>query len=245
MRVCQFHHPSKAEKRGVIYHIGRWRARGFFGKIPPMFEVRNVCFSRGGRDILSGVSFSVDAGDVLAITGVNGAGKSTLLKILAGIWLPTSGAVLAEGADVFAEPIRHRRRLGWLGESLSAETDISVRSYLKYRARLKGEQSRKIRHRVREAMSICGLEQFSDFAVGSLSRGQRKRVALAEAVLLRPRLLLLDDVFADLDMDARESVVSLLDSFRAFASVILAGHEADWFGRAGATVLELKSGRIA
>ena len=210
-----------------------------------MFEARNVCFSRSGRDVLSGVSFSVDAGDVLAITGPNGAGKSTLLKILAGIWLPTSGAVLADGVDISAEPIRHRRRLGWLGESLSAESDLSVISYLKYRARLKGEQSRKIRHRVREAMSVCGLEQLSDLAVGSLSRGQRKRVALAEAALLRPRLLLLDDVFADLDVESRESVVSMLDSFRAFASVVLAGHETDWFGKAGASVLELKSGRIA
>ena len=210
-----------------------------------MFEVRNVCFSRRGRNVLSGVSFSVDTGDVLAVTGPNGAGKSTLLKILAGIWLPTSGAVMVDGVDISAEPIRHRRRLGWLGESLSAETDMSVRSYLKYRAKLKGEQSRKIRHRVREAMSICGLEQFSDFAVGSLSRGQRKRVALAEAVLLRPRLLLLDDVFADLDLESRESVVSLLDSFRAFASVILAGHETEWFGRAGASVLELKSGKVS
>ncbi len=210
-----------------------------------MFEVRNVCFSRAGRDVLAGVSFSVDAGDVLAVTGANGAGKSTLLKIMAGIWLPSSGAVLADGVDVSAAPLRHRRRLGWLGESLSAEPDISVKSYLRYRARLKGEQTRKIRHRVREAMSICALSPLADLAVGSLSRGQRRRVALAEAVLLRPRLLLLDDAFADLDLESREAVASVVDSFRPFASIVLAGHEIDWFGRVGASVVELKAGRVA
>lgn len=208
-----------------------------------MFEVRNVCFSRSGRDILSGVSFSADTGDVLAITGGNGVGKSTLLKILAGIWLPSLGAVTVDGVDISEEPIRHRRRLGWLGECAPAEIDMSVKSYLKYRALLRGEQSRKIRHRVREAMSLCALEPFAGSVIGHLSRGQRKRVALAEAILLRPRLLLLDDVFAGLDPESCEAVVSMIGSFRAFASVILAGHETDLFAKAGASIIELKSGR--
>lgn len=214
-------------------------------KSTTMFEVRNVCFARSGVDILSGVTFSVDSGEVVAITGGNGAGKTTLLKVLAGIWLPSAGSVVADGSDVFAEPMRHRRRLGWLSESAPAEDGLTVRSYLKYRARLKGEQSRKIRHRVREAMSVCAIEPLSGTRIGRLSRGQRKRVALAEAVLLRPRLLLLDDVFAGLDAETCKSVAEMVRSFRSFASVIVTGHETGWFERIGARVLEIKSGRIA
>ena len=214
-------------------------------KFAAMFEVRNISFSRGGCEILSGVTFSADAGDVVAVTGANGAGKTTLLKILAGIWLPTSGTAVADGVDMLAEPIRHRRRLGWLGELAPAEDDLTVKEYLKYRARLKGEQFRKIRHRVREAMSICALEPFADVAVGRLSRGQRKRVAIAEAALLRPRLLLLDDVFAGLDGQACEDVADMIGSFRPFASVIVSGHETERFVRLGSRLLELKDGRIA
>ena len=80
--------------------------------------------------------------------------------------------------------------------------------------------------------------------IGSLSRGQRKRVALAEAILLRPRLLLLDDVFAGLDDLSREAVVSMVSSFSAFAAIVVSGHEKEWFSRLGARILELKGGRI-
>ena len=210
-----------------------------------MFEVRNIVFSRGGAEILSGTSFSAASGEVVAVVGANGAGKTTLLKILAGIWLPTGGTAVVDGVDIIEEPIRHRRRLGWLGETAPADDDMTVKAYLKYRARLKGEQLRKIRHRVREAMAVCALEQLADRRIAHLSHGQRKRVAIAEAMLLRPRLLLLDDPFAGIDEDARRSVADTIASMRSFATVIIAGHERDWFERIGARIVELKDGRIA
>ena len=210
-----------------------------------MFEVRNIAFSRGGIEVLSGTSFSAASGEVVAVVGANGAGKTTLLKILAGIWLPTGGTVVADGVDIVEEPIRHRRRLGWLGETAPAESDMTVKAYLKYRAKLKGEQRRKIRHRVREAMAVCALEQFVDARIARLSHGQRKRVAIAEAILLRPRLLLLDDLFAGIDEDTRSRVAETIVSMRQYATVIIAGHERDWFERIGARIVELKDGRVA
>lgn len=217
----------------------------FLIKYDAMFEVRNIGFSKGGHAILSGVTFSVSSGEILALTGENGVGKTTLLKVLAGIWMPSSGTAVFDGSDILSEPLRHRRRLGWLGECAPADEDLTVKAYLKYRAKLKGEQSRKIRHRVREAMSVCGLEGLASSAIGTLSRGQRKRVALADAILLRPRLLLLDDVFAGLDEASRESAASMISSFKSFAAVIVSGHETEWFGRIGAKIMELKGGKVS
>ena len=217
----------------------------FLIKLSTMFEVRNICFSRSGLDILSGVTFLASAGEVVALVGVNGAGKTTLLKILSGVWMPTSGTAVIDGTDLVTTPIRYRRRLGWLGESAPAEDDMTVKAYLKYRARIKGEQSRKIRHRVREAMALCRLESLADAFIGDLSRGQHKLVALADAILLRPRLLLLDDVFAGLDAEAREAVIAMVASFQSFAAVIMSGHETELFGRIGARIMELKDGRIS
>lgn len=217
----------------------------FLIKYNAMLEVRNISFLRDGKSILSDVTFSVASGEVLALTGVNGAGKTTLLKILAGIWMPSSGSIEFDGADALAEPLRYRRHLGWLGESAPADDDLTVKAYLRYRAKLKGEQSRKIPHRVREAMSVCGLNGLAGAVIGTLSRGQRKRVALADAILLRPRLLLLDDVFAGFDDSSREAVLSMISSFSVFASIVVSGHETDRFARIGARTVELKGGGIS
>ena len=238
--------PELRGKNGAYNIITRYGMQEvFLIKYRAMFEVRKIRFSRRGYAVLSDVTFSVSSGEVVALAGANGAGKTTLLKILAGIWMPSSGTALFDGIDMLDEPIRYRRHLGWLGEASPADDDLTVKAYLKYRAKLKGEQSRKIRHRVKEAMSICGLEPLSGVLIGGLSRGQRKCVALADAVLLRPRLLLLDDVFAGLDDSSREAVASMIASFKVFAAVILSGHETEWFDRIGAKVLELKGGKVS
>ena len=246
MRVCQFHHPSYWGENGAYNIISACGVQAFFLiKYCTMFEVRNISFRRGGRSILSGVTFSVSSGEVVALVGANGAGKTTLLKILSGIWMPSAGTAVFNGVDIVADPICHRRHLGWLGEAAPADDDLAVKDYLKYRAKLKGELSRKIPHRVREAMSICGLEDIADSVIGTLSRGQRKRVALADAVLLRPRLLLLDDVFAGLDDASREATVSMISSFSTFAAIIVSGHETEWFARINARTVKLERGMIS
>ena len=238
--------PEQRGKNGAYNIISGCGVQAFFLiKYRTMFEVRNISFQRGGRSILSGVTFSVSSGEVVALVGANGAGKTTLLKILSGIWMSSSGTAVFNGVDIVADPIRHRRHLGWLGEAAPADDDLTVKAYLKYRAKLKGELSRKIPHRVREAMSICGLEGIADAVIGTLSRGQRKRVALADAVLLRPRLLLLDDVFAGLDDPSREAVVSMISSFATFAAIIVSGHESEWFARINARTVELKGGAVS
>ena len=172
-----------------------------------MLEVQNISFSWGKTPLLDDVTFSVAPGEVAALVGANGVGKTTLMKILAGVMLPSSGTVLADGNDTFANPIRYHRIMGYLPENCPAESDMAVKDYLTYRAQLKGEMTKKIRHRVQEAMSLCG---HASRRIGQLSFGLRKRVALADALLLRPRFLILDDMLAGLDAITRASIGRIL-----------------------------------
>ena len=209
-----------------------------------MLEVRNIAFAYARRQILDGATFSVASGETVALVGANGAGKTTLMRILAGMLLTASGSIRADGIDVRKEPLRYRRQLGYMPESAPVEPWLSVKAYLKFRASLKGEQHRKIRHRVMEALEACALEDLGEARIGRLSHGQRRRVALAEALLLRPRFLLVDDLFAGLDASARATVGQALSSVSQFASVMVSGHELDELGRCASRFLVLKNGQI-
>ncbi|MBR1870823.1 MAG: ATP-binding cassette domain-containing protein [Kiritimatiellae bacterium] len=134
--------------------------------------------------------------------------------------------------------------MGYLGEAAGVEDDLCVRAYLKYRARMRGEQSRKIRHRVEEAMERCGITHLAEREIATLSFGERKRTALADAILLRPRFLILDDVFAGLDPATRVKVAEMVASVTSFASVIIAGHEIDDFAGIARRFLVLKDAHL-
>ena len=209
-----------------------------------MLEVKHISFSWGRTPLFADVSFTVAPGETVALAGANGAGKTTLLRILAGVCLPSSGTVVADAADMLRAPLRYRRLLGYLPESAAVEPGMTVKDYLKYRANLKGEMQKKIRHRVLEAMELCGLSARANTRVDNLSQGLRKRVALAEAILLRPRFLLLDDLLAGLDAETRLSVGRILRSVSSFAATIVSGHELDELEELATKFFVLKDGRL-
>ena len=207
-----------------------------------MIEVRNLSFSYGRQKVLRDVSFVVSPGEVVSIVGANGAGKTTLLRILATLQLPDSGTVLMDGQDALARPLRYRRQLGYLPERVALYEDMSVKEYLRYRAVLKGEPSKRVRRRVSEAVEICQIGDLMGAPISSLSAGLRKRVAIADAMILRPRILLLDDFLAGLDGAMRETAGSILANAVAFSSVIVTGHELEDFARWTTRFLVLRNG---
>ena len=200
-----------------------------------MLEVKHISFSWGRRPLLDDVSFTVAPGETVALVGANGAGKTTLLRILAGVCLPSAGTVLGDSIDMFLSPLRYRRLLGYLPESAAEEPGMTVKGYLKYRANLKGEKQKKIRHRVLEAMELCGLVSRANARVDVLSQGLRKRVALADAILLRPRFLLLE---------TRISVSQIIQSVSSFAAIVVSGHELDELQGFATKFLVLKDGHL-
>ena len=190
-----------------------------------MLEVRNIAFSYNRKKVLRDVSFVASPGEVVTIVGANGAGKTTLMRILATLQLPDSGTVMMDGVDALARPLRYRRQLGYLPERIALYDDMTVKEYLRYRALLKGEPAKRVRRRVSESVELCQIGDILRERIGVLSAGQRKRVAIADAMILRPRVLLLDDFLSGLDGAMRVATGSLLSSAVAFSSVIVTGHE--------------------
>lgn len=210
-----------------------------------MFEVRDLAFTYLKQPVLRGVSFVVSPGETVSVVGDNGAGKTTLLKVLATLAVPDSGAVMIDGQDALMHPLKYRRQLGYLPENPVLYEDMTVRGYLDYRAMLKGEPDKRIRRRVGDAAEMCQVTDLLKRPIRSLSAGLKRRVALADALLLRPRVLLLDDFLAGLDRTMREAAGTILSSVAAFSSVIVTGHELADLARWSTRFLVLKGGVVS
>lgn len=210
-----------------------------------MLEVRNITFSYRANKILRDVSFVVSPGETVCITGDNGAGKTTLLKILATIMTPDGGSIRLDGHDALKAPLAFRRALGYMPETPALYEDMTPHAYLNYRARLKGEPEKRIKRRVGEAAEMCRISAIMSKPIRTLSYGLKKRVALADAMLLRPRVLLLDDALAGLDRQMRAAAGEIISSAAAFSSVIATGHETDDLAKCATRFLVLDSGRIS
>ena len=183
-----------------------------------MLDVRNIAFAYGRKSVLRDVSFSVSPGEVVGVVGLNGAGKTTLLKILATLSMPDSGSVLFDSSDVFSRSLRYRRQVGYLAETPPLYDDMTVKEFLEYRSKLKGESPKRVRRRVSEAMEVCKILSYARYSIKGLSAGLRRRVALADALMLRPRILLLDDFLSGLDLTFRERSSSILSEAAAFSA---------------------------
>lgn len=209
-----------------------------------MLEVRNLSFSYRRREVLKNVSFVASPGETVSIVGVNGAGKTTLLKTLATLFVPDSGSILFDGHNAGEEPMKFRRQLGYLPEEPALYEDMTVRDYLDYRAQLKGEMEKRIRRRIDEALEMCRLKEVAKTTIKKLSYGLKKRVQLADALMLRPRVLLLDDFLSGLDRPMRLQVAEILKSAAAFSSVIATGHDIEDMAKWTTRFLILKDGII-
>ena len=210
-----------------------------------MLDVRNIAFTYRAKPVLRDVSFVVSPGEAVCVVGANGAGKTTLLRVLATLAAADSGKVLMDGRDALAQPLKYRRQLGYLSETAPLYDDLTVRGFLRYRAQLKGEPDKRIRRRIDEAVELCRLGAHLRAPLRSLSFGLRKRVALADAVLLRPRVLLLDDFLSGLDREMRDIAGEALSTAASFSCAIVTGHDIADLARWATRFLVLRDGVIA
>jgi len=190
----------------------------------PMIDVADLTKRFAGHTAISGVSFSVQQGEIVGLLGPNGAGKSTTMRILAGFLSATSGSVRIAGFDVFHQSQDVRRRIGYMPENNPLHGDMRVREYLKFRARLKGLSVKNSRDRADVAMEQCGLTDVARRLIGHLSKGYRQRVGLADALVHEPDLLILDEPTIGLDPNQIRAVRQLVKSLGSSHTILISTH---------------------
>ena len=177
-----------------------------------MIEVRDLTKTFGAVEAVRGISFRVEAGEIVGFLGPNGAGKTTTMRILAGIFPPTSGEVRIAGRDPARDPLACRRAVGYFPEYAPFYPDLRVAGYLRFVARMKRLPRAERPRAVAQVLAWCGLEGVAGRRVGTLSKGYRQRVGLAQALCGNPPILILDEPTIGLDP---EQVVEIRDLVRA------------------------------
>ena len=189
-----------------------------------MIDVQHLTKRYGQHVALDGVSFSVNAGEVVGFLGPNGAGKSTTMRILTTFMAATSGTARVGGDCVFEQPDRVRERIGYMPENNPLPLDLRVADYLGFRAELKRLAKRKTTGRVSEVMEQCGIEDVAKRFIGQLSRGYRQRVGMADALLAKPELIVLDEPTSGLDPNQVRSVRRLIRELAGEHTVLISSH---------------------
>jgi ABC-2 type transport system ATP-binding protein len=189
-----------------------------------MIDVTDLTKSYGPVQALKDVSFHVSAGEIIGLLGPNGAGKTTIMKILTGYLQPTSGTAVVDGLDVVTHALEVQERIGYLPENAPLYPELSVQSYLKMIADLRQIPEEKKPAYLSEAIRATGLENHLTRPIGQLSKGFRQRVGLAQAILHRPKLLILDEPTIGLDPTQIVEVRHLIRRLAKESTVVLSTH---------------------
>ncbi len=189
-----------------------------------MISVQNLVKRYGSKVAVDGVSFEVDRGEVVGFLGPNGAGKSTTLRILAGFLGLTSGKVVVAGHDIQAESFEARQKIGYMPEAVPLYTEMRVVEYLAFRAELKRVPRRDRTAFVEDAMKKANVDDVANVLIGHLSKGYRQRVGLADALVARPPLLVLDEPTAGLDPNQIREVREVIKNLGKEQTVLLSTH---------------------
>ncbi len=180
----------------------------------PLVEVTDLTYDYPGRRALDAVSFALPAGSITALVGPNGAGKTTLMRCLAALDEPLHGSIRLLGEDALADPPATHRKLGYLPDLFGLYERLSIQRCLTYRAWAQGVATDSVAGAVTWAAQQVGLEDRLQEAAGTLSRGLKQRLAIAQAIIHKPPLLILDEPASGLDPEARLQLAQLLRSLR-------------------------------
>ncbi len=189
-----------------------------------MIAVKDLTKYYGSCAAIQNLNFEVADGEIVGFLGPNAAGKTTTLKILAGYMPPTSGFAAVHGYDCVTQSLSARKSLGYLPETVPLYPDLSVTQFLDFAAQAKGLDHRQRRLEVDRAIGDCSLEEVKNALVGVLSKGFRQRVGLAQALLGRPPLLILDEPTIGLDPAQIVEIRELIRQLAGDHTVILSSH---------------------
>jgi ABC-2 type transport system ATP-binding protein len=210
-----------------------------------MIRVRNLRKSYGPVLAVDGIDLDANKGQVVGLLGPNGAGKSTTLRILTGFMPPTSGTAQINGHDVMTHSKQVRQSLGYLPESTPLYGELTVEQQLHHFGRLHGVSRAVRRQRIAELAERCGLSQIIRRPIGHLSKGNRQRVGLAQALVHDPPLLILDEPTAGLDPAQITEVRRLIQDLGQTKCILLSTHILPEVEKTCDQVIILHQGRVA
>lgn len=190
----------------------------------PMIEVIRLSKKFGPKTAVDNISFSVAKGEVLGFLGPNGAGKSTTMRMITGFIPPTLGTVTVGGDDIQTAPLQAKARIGYLPENAPLYSDMTVTSFLRFAAELRGITGSAQKAAVEKAIETCFLERVATQSLDTLSKGFRHRTCLAQAIVHDPEVLILDEPTDGLDPNQKQEVRNLIKRLGASKTIIFSTH---------------------
>lgn len=209
-----------------------------------MIEVQHLTKRYGDLTAVSDISFSVSSGQILGFLGPNGSGKTTTMRIITGFLPATSGTVKVAGFDIFDDSFEARKRIGYLPETPPLYNDMTVTTYLRFVARIKGMSRAEIPDALDRALTQCGLTQVAHRVAGHLSKGYRQRVGLAQAIIHNPAVLVLDEPTVGLDPQQIIEIRSLIKELAGAHTVVLSTHILPEVAQVCEKVVIISAGRV-
>jgi ABC-2 type transport system ATP-binding protein len=211
---------------------------------PDAIVVDRLVKHYGRRRAVGGVSFSVSAGEVVGLLGPNGSGKSTIVRILAGYLPPSAGTACVQGFDVARNSLAVRTHVGYVPEDAPVYDGMRVGEFLRFMAEIKGLSGKAVHAAVGSACERLALGSVLNVGIGKLSRGYRQRVAIAQALLNDPPILVFDEATNALDAYQVIAVRELIRSFAGTRTVLVASHVLSEIEKIATRVMILRDGRL-
>lgn len=190
----------------------------------PAVEIKNLSKRFGPITAVDDVSFRVDRGEVLGFLGPNGAGKSTTMRLIAGFLVPDAGTVIVGGDDIALAPVAVKQRIGYLPEGAPLYGDMTPSAFLNFTAEVRGFRAEEKRRCLSDAIAKVHLEPVLNQPIDTLSKGFKRRVGLAQAILHDPEVLILDEPTDGLDPNQKHEVRALIRSMATDKVIILSTH---------------------
>jgi ABC-2 type transport system ATP-binding protein len=210
-----------------------------------MIVVDHVTKYYGATPAVRDLDFKIEQGECVGFLGLNGAGKTTTLRLLSCLLLPTSGRVVIRGLDAEEQPHEIRKFIGFLPDTPPLYDEMTVSQYIRFAGRLRRMAKSAVERRLPEVIDICSLGEVADQTVATLSHGYRQRVGIAQAIVHKPALLILDEPIQGLDPVQIVEMREMIRGLRGEHTILLSTHILSEIEQTCDRILMLHEGRIA
>jgi len=209
-----------------------------------MIQVKNLVKYFGMKKAVDNISFNVEKGEILGFLGPNAAGKSTTMRMITGFIPPSGGTAVIGGADITADSVAARKKIGYLPENAPVYPDMSVYAYLDFCAEVRGFSGENRKKKVEESLEKCFLKEVKFQTIGTLSKGFKQRVCFAQSIIHDPEYLILDEPTDGLDPNQKHEVRLMIRKMSADKAIILSTHILDEMDAVCSRAIIIANGHI-